>query len=49
MSRVQVFHQSSDTWYEMQDLHVWTTETMPQLVGLSETYIQIYRLQSSSS
>lgn len=26
--------------YEMQDLHV--TETLPQMVALSETYMQIY-------
>jgi len=40
--RVHMFHRSTDTWYEMQDLHVWTTETMPQLVALSETFLQIY-------
>lgn len=28
------------TRYEMQDLHV--TETLPQMVALSETYMQIY-------
>lgn len=27
----------------MQDLHV--TETLPQMVALSETYMQIYELQ----
>jgi hypothetical protein len=30
--RVHVYQKATDTWYEMQDLHVWTTETMPQLV-----------------
>jgi U4/U6.U5 tri-snRNP-associated protein 2 len=43
--KIHVYHKPKDTWYEMQDLHVWTTETMPQLVALSETYIQIYELK----
>lgn len=30
--RVHIYHKATDTWYDMQDLHVWTTETMPQLV-----------------
>ena len=29
--------------YEMQDLHV--NETLPQMVALSETYMQIYEQQ----
>ena len=29
--------------YEMQDLHV--AETLPQMVELSEAYMQIYELQ----
>jgi len=43
--RIHVYNRPTDTWYEMQDLHVWSTETMPQLVALSETYFQIYELQ----
>ena len=35
--------QANDQWYEMQDLHV--QETMPQLIGLSESYIMVYRAQ----
>lgn len=31
-------------WYEMQDLHV--QETMAQLIGLSESYMLIYRRKS---
>ncbi|KAH7674167.1 Ubiquitinyl hydrolase 1 protein [Dioscorea alata] len=31
---------SEELWYEMQDLHV--TETLPQMVALSEAYMQIY-------
>lgn len=30
-------------WYEMQDLHV--QETLPQLIGLSESYLMVYRQQ----
>eukprot|EP00823_Brevimastigomonas_motovehiculus_P008746 TRINITY_DN813_c1_g2_i2.p1 TRINITY_DN813_c1_g2~~TRINITY_DN813_c1_g2_i2.p1 ORF type:complete len:867 (-),score=249.41 TRINITY_DN813_c1_g2_i2:1468-4068(-) len=44
--RAHIYQQSTDTWYEMQDLHVWTTETMPQLVALSEAYIQIFERKS---
>merc|ERR1719273_1050625 len=43
--RLHMYHKATDTWYEMQDLHVWSTETMPQLVALSETYIQFYELK----
>ncbi|KAG6538911.1 hypothetical protein ZIOFF_004063 [Zingiber officinale] len=32
-----------ELWYEMQDLHV--TETLPQMVALSEAYMQIYEQQ----
>jgi U4/U6.U5 tri-snRNP-associated protein 2 len=39
--RVHVHQQSSDQWYEIQDLHV--SETMPQLIGLSESLITIYK------
>eukprot|EP00808_Paulinella_micropora_P010538 g15362.t1 len=45
--RVHVFHQPSQRWYELQDLHVWSSETMPQLVALSESYIQIYQLSAA--
>ncbi|XP_062234296.1 uncharacterized protein LOC133931438 [Phragmites australis] len=38
--RVFVQRKSEEAWYEMQDLHV--TETLPQMVALSETYMQIY-------
>lgn len=30
-------------WYEVQDLRV--TEVLPQMVALSETYLQVYELQ----
>ncbi|XP_017185725.1 uncharacterized protein [Malus domestica] len=38
--RVFVQRKSEEQWYEMQDLHV--SETLPQMVALSETYMQIY-------
>jgi hypothetical protein len=37
--------QGTEQWYEIQDLMV--RETMPQLISLSETYIQIYGITSS--
>ncbi|KAJ0266933.1 hypothetical protein HA466_0008400 [Hirschfeldia incana] len=41
--RVFVQPKSQELWYEMQDLHV--AETLPQMVELSEAYMQIYELQ----
>mmetsp|Transcript_7228 Transcript_7228/g.13722 ORF Transcript_7228/g.13722 Transcript_7228/m.13722 type:complete len:395 (+) Transcript_7228:774-1958(+) len=38
--RCHVQHKASNQWYEMQDLHV--TEIMPQLIGLSESYVLIF-------
>lgn len=38
--RAHVQNKATDQWYEVQDLHV--QETMPQLIGLSESYIMIY-------
>ncbi|GFZ10649.1 ubiquitin C-terminal hydrolases superfamily protein [Actinidia rufa] len=42
--RVFVQRKSEELWYEMQDLHV--SETLPQMVALSETYMQIYEQQN---
>ena len=39
-----VLFKATGQWFEMHDLHV--TETMPQLVGLSESYILIYERKS---
>lgn len=39
--------QGTEQWYEIQDLMV--RETMPQLISLSETYIQIYGITSQPS
>uniref|UniRef100_A0A803NYT0 Uncharacterized protein n=1 Tax=Cannabis sativa TaxID=3483 RepID=A0A803NYT0_CANSA len=41
--RVFVQRKSEESWYAMQDLHV--EETLPQMVALSETYMQIYEQQ----
>jgi U4/U6.U5 tri-snRNP-associated protein 2 len=44
--RVHTYHQTTNTWYELEDIHVWTSETMGQLVALSETYVQCFALQN---
>ncbi|KAH7430598.1 hypothetical protein KP509_08G005200 [Ceratopteris richardii] len=44
--RVFVQRKSEEIWYEMQDLHV--AETLPQMVALSEAYMQIYEQQGGS-
>ncbi|TXG69150.1 hypothetical protein EZV62_004085 [Acer yangbiense] len=41
--RVFVQRKSEELWYEIQDLHV--SETLPQMVALSEAYMQIYERQ----
>ncbi|CAL9136483.1 unnamed protein product [Musa acuminata var. zebrina] len=41
--RVFVQRKSEELWFEMQDLHV--NETLPQMVALSEAYMQIYEQQ----
>ena len=38
--KCHVQHKATGQWYEIQDLHV--RETMPQLIGLSESYVLIY-------
>jgi len=45
--RVHIQNKATEQWYEIQDLHV--QETMPQLVGLSESYMLIYERQKSST
>ncbi|KAL8138759.1 hypothetical protein V2J09_004760 [Rumex salicifolius] len=45
--RAFVQRKSEEQWYEMQDLHV--TETLPQMVALSEAYMQIYEQQQEVS
>lgn len=42
--RVHILHKTSGQWYELQDLHV--TNILPQMITLSESYIQIYEVQN---
>ena len=42
--RVHILQKSTGTWYEMQDLHV--KEILPQMITLTEAYIQIYELKT---
>jgi len=42
--KVHVLHKGSGKWYEMQDLHV--SEILPQMITLTEAYIQIYERRS---
>lgn len=37
--------QAEELWYEVHDLRV--TEVLPQMVALSETYLQVYELKSA--
>lgn len=41
--RMHMFHKATNTWYELQDLHV--KEILPQMLTLTEPYIQIYQRQ----
>ncbi|XP_076807071.1 ubiquitin carboxyl-terminal hydrolase 39-like isoform X2 [Clavelina lepadiformis] len=45
--RVHILHQGSNLWYEMQDLHV--TDILPQMITLSEAYIQIWALRKTAN
>ena len=38
--KCHVQHKVTNQWYEIQDLHV--QETMPQLIGVSESYVLIF-------
>lgn len=41
--RVFIQRKSEDLWYQVQDLHV--SETLPEMVALTEAYMQIYEQQ----
>lgn len=43
--KCHTLHKATQTWYLTEDLHVHTSETMPQLVSLSESYMQLYERQ----
>ena len=40
--RIHLQHKGAKHWFEMQDLHV--TDLLPEMISLSEAYIQIYEL-----
>lgn len=44
--RLHVHRKSEDAWYEVQDLRV--TDILPQMVALSETYMQVYELKAQT-
>lgn len=41
--KTHILHKGTGKWFEMQDLHV--KEILPQMITLSESYIQIWELQ----
>ncbi|XP_010765033.1 ubiquitin carboxyl-terminal hydrolase 39 [Notothenia coriiceps] len=45
--RIHVLHHGTGKWYEMQDLQV--TDILPQMITLSEAYIQIWKRQESDT
>lgn len=45
--RVQLIHNGTQKWYELEDLHV--KEILPQMITLAESYIQIWRLNKTKT
>ncbi|VDM11220.1 unnamed protein product [Wuchereria bancrofti] len=45
--RIQILHNGTQKWYELEDLHV--KEILPQMITLAESYIQIWRLNTSKT
>ena len=43
--RAHTQNKATGQWFELQDLHV--SETMPQLIGLSESYILVYERKAA--
>ena len=41
--KCHIQHKGTNQWYEVQDLHV--KDTMPQLIGVSESYVLIFQRQ----
>ena len=44
--RVHILHAGSSKWFEMNDLYM--TEILPQMITLTEAYIQIYKRREES-
>ena len=45
--RMHILHRGTGKWFEMQDLHV--TEILPQMITLSESYIQVWEMDENPS
>lgn len=45
--RVHILHRATGQWYELQDLHV--TQILPQMITLTEAYIQVNRTERDLS
>lgn len=45
--RVHILHSGSGKWFEMNDLYM--TEILPQMITLTEAYIQIYKRREPAS
>ena len=43
--KLHILHEGSGKWFELQDLHV--VEVLPQMITLSESYIQVWKRQES--
>lgn len=43
--RVHILHRATGQWYELQDLHV--TQILPQMITLTEAYIQVNKEKST--
>lgn len=41
--RAHIHRKAEEQWYEVQDLHV--VDILPQMVALSEAYLQVYQLK----
>ena len=44
--QVHILHSGSGKWFEMNDLYM--TEILPQMITLTEAYIQIYKRREPS-
>ncbi|CAP25073.1 Protein CBG04341 [Caenorhabditis briggsae] len=45
--RIQIVHQGSGKWFELEDLHV--KDMLPQMIVLAESYVQIWRLNKEKT
>ncbi|CCD69090.1 Ubiquitin carboxyl-terminal hydrolase 39 [Caenorhabditis elegans] len=45
--RIQIVHEGSGKWFELEDLHV--KDLLPQMIVLAESYIQIWRLNKEQT